>query len=286
MLKFSIIIPIFNAAETLAETLQSVKKQSFADWEIVAVNDGSTDGSNAIFKDEMADHENAIIITQENCGLGAARNTAAKNATGDWLVFLDADDFWSANKLAVLAAEIESNPEAEFVYHAIFERNPKGLLRERNFAPVESLEDFIKGGNPFVPSAAAIKKSIFNAGGAFVEDRTQVEDLLLWFRLFARKTVFLAIPKALTVYRVGHGVTANLEEHLQKVARAINQAEEEKLISAAQKATFLARKNYEAARQLHKEGKFISALCFYELLKMKDVKTKVLIVACKAGISL
>ena len=284
MPKFSVIIPIYNAAETLAETLQSVKQQSFADWEIVAVNDGSNDDSATIFADEMADAENAIIIAQENCGLGAARNTAAKNATGDWLIFLDADDFWSANKLALLANAISENPSAECVYHAIFERYPNGKLRGRSFTPVANLHDFIHRGNPFVPSALALKKTVFDAAGGFIEDRTQVEDLLFWIRLFARKTEFLALSKALTVYRVGHGVTANLQDHLQKVTSAINQALAENLITQEQKTALLKRKNYEAARQLHKQGNCKEALSYYKMHLGGGVKKSVLLAFCTLGI--
>ncbi len=281
---FSVLIPAYNAAQTLAETLQSVAKQSFADFEVIVVNDGSTDNTEAIITHEAPAFKQFKSLAQTNRGLGHARNAAANLASGTWLVFLDADDVWAANKLQILREAIAGNPAAEFVYHPIFEKYPNGHLRKRKFIPVKNMDDFVRSGNPFVPSALAMKKEVYAAAGGFVEDRTQVEDLYLWFKLLAEKCVLLALHKPLTVYRVGAGVTANLAEHLQKVERACRVAQASGHITQHQAETFLQHKNYEAARQLHKLGKFDEALGFYNRIAQPLIKTKVLWFLAKKGI--
>ena len=285
MPKFSVIIPVYNAAATLPQTLESVAKQSLADFEVVLVDDGSTDNSAEIVISETKGWENGQVISQENMGLGNARNVAAKAARADWLVFLDADDYWAADKLSVLNDAIRQNPNAELFYHPIFEKYPNGNMRKRAFWEVSNLADFVEKGNPFVPSAVAIKRDVFFKAGGFAEDRNQVEDLLLWFKLLAGGINVHAMNRPLTVYQVGVGVTGNLMEHLEKVKKALSSAREAGFISEAHEATFLQRKNYEVARQLHKLGDFAKAGEFYALLPELSLKKRLLKALCKLKIS-
>ena len=273
---FSVIIPVYNAAATLPQTLESLARQSFKDFEVLVVNDGSTDNSLEILKTETKEWTNIHIINQENKGLGHARNTAAGKAKGDWLAFLDADDYWASDKLLTHAQYIANHASAEFIYHAIFERYVNGRMRKRKVLTVHSLDEFVAKGNPFVPSALAIKRIVFLDAGGFIEDREQVEDLLLWFRLLHKKVDLLAINRPLTVYSMGAGVTGNLEEHLQKVKQAADQARQEELINQRQFAHFLDRKNFEAARQLHKLGQFEEANLYYNKCTLPDLKAKIL----------
>lgn len=274
---FSIIIPVYNAANTLAQTLQSVIDQSYTNYEVCLVNDGSTDDSAAIIEEYLANHHNFSVINQKNRGLGQARNCAAIAAKGEWLVFLDADDYWAPHKLQLLANAIALNPQFAFIYHQIFELYPNGRMRARNFWQVNSVEEFIAKGNPFVPSAIAIKKDIFLAANGFVEDRNQVEDLVLWLRFFNAKISMLALATPLTIYRMATGVTGRLEDHLQKVEGALQLAIQEKLITPAQYQLSISRKYYEAARQLHKLGEHEKAKSFYLKGGRKSLTTLLLI---------
>jgi glycosyltransferase involved in cell wall biosynthesis len=280
MPQFSIIIPVYNASATLAETLASVAKQSFTDFEVILVDDGSTDDSAQIITTETKEWPNVRVIAQENKGLGNARNVAAKIATGHWLVFLDADDYWAAEKLAVLSQAILRHPETELFYHPIFEKYPNGNMRKRAFWEVNSMNDFIEKGNPFVPSAMAIKRDAFLEAGGFIEDRNQVEDLLLWLKLLAGGINVQAINRPLTVYQMGVGVTGNLMEHLEKVKKALISARKGGYISGEQEATFVQRKNYEAARQLHKLGEFEIAIEYYTKVEKQSAKKRVLVNLC------
>lgn len=101
-MRFSIIIPVYNVEKFLRRCLDSAFGQKFSDYEVVAINDGSTDSSMRILENYQIEHPDLKIIHQENKGLGGARNTGIKNAKGDFLVFLDSDDYISANMLKTL----------------------------------------------------------------------------------------------------------------------------------------------------------------------------------------
>lgn len=91
---FTIVIPVFNVIEYLSQCVQSVLSQEFYNYEIILVDDGSTDGSGERC-DELARHDNRIrVIHQENQGLSAARNTGICAAGGKYVIFLDSDDYW------------------------------------------------------------------------------------------------------------------------------------------------------------------------------------------------
>ena len=99
MPKFSIIIPVYNVAPYLRECLDSVLAQSYEDWEVVAVDDGSTDGSSEILREYESKDSRFTVIRQGNAGVSAARNTALKIASGDYLVYVDGDDYLSDDYL-------------------------------------------------------------------------------------------------------------------------------------------------------------------------------------------
>lgn len=283
---FSVIMPVFNAEKTVAEAVHSILTQSFTNWELVVTNDGSTDSSLDILAAETEKLENVSLLDQENQGLGAARNAAVQKSSGKWLVFLDADDYWASNKLAELQIAIHSNAAAEVIYHPIMELMPNGLMRKRRFWTVHSNKELLQKGNPLVPSAVAIKRDVFLKHGGFIKDRDQVEDLMLWFRLFDAGTTFGVIHKPLTVYRIGSGVTSNLEDHLIKVFRAVDEAVDAGIIPASVLSAFKQRKYYEAARQLHKMGAFKDALNYYNLSEAKDAKYHLFQAFCRLGIRL
>ena len=102
MVKISIIIPVYNTASYLKESLDSVLKQSFTDIEMICVNDGSTDNSLKMLESYQSNDDRITIISQENKGLSAARNAAMKKATGEYVLFLDSDDYLEDESLIEL----------------------------------------------------------------------------------------------------------------------------------------------------------------------------------------
>ena len=115
MIKFSIIIPVYNVAPYLRECLDSVLAQTFTDWEAICVDDGSTDGSGAILDEYAAKDSRFKVIHQQNAGVSAARNAALDAMKGEWVGFLDADDIYRSNTLDVCCEAIELSPEIDCV---------------------------------------------------------------------------------------------------------------------------------------------------------------------------
>jgi glycosyltransferase involved in cell wall biosynthesis len=121
----SVILPAYNAADTIAAAVGSVREQTFHDWELIVVDDGSSDGTWDVVSSLTADsdHEHAIRLEQ-NQGLAAARNTAIARARGEWIALLDADDTWTPEKLDRCMTYLDEHPDLRVVY------SPMAAVRE------------------------------------------------------------------------------------------------------------------------------------------------------------
>ena len=106
-MKFSIIVPIYNVEQYLPKCLGSLREQTFQDFEVICVNDGSQDGSVAIAESWVGQVSNARLISQPNAGLSAARNTGLEVAKGEYVLFLDSDDWLEPSALQILAESLE-----------------------------------------------------------------------------------------------------------------------------------------------------------------------------------
>ena len=107
---FSVVIPLYNKADYINKSIESVLNQSFVDFELIVVDDGSTDTSAEIAQSFLTDDHK--LIRQQNTGVSAARNTGVANARHELIAFLDADDWWEPDFLQEMKFLIESHPEA------------------------------------------------------------------------------------------------------------------------------------------------------------------------------
>lgn len=112
---FSIIIPLYNKAKYICKSIDSVLVQSFDDFEIIVVDDGSTDDSKSIVQNHYKHLDNLSIITQTNAGPAAARNAGVKYASGDWVLFLDADDLLLPGALDIFSSLIKKNRGIDYI---------------------------------------------------------------------------------------------------------------------------------------------------------------------------
>lgn len=120
-MKFSVIIPVYNVELYLRECLDSVLNQTFADWEAICVNDGSTDGSASILDEYALKDERIVVVAQSNAGTAAARNTGMKVAKGDYIFFLDGDDWLESNTLQSIADQLDGEDVLCFSGRRYFE---------------------------------------------------------------------------------------------------------------------------------------------------------------------
>ncbi len=127
---FSVIMPLYNQEQFVAESIQSILDQTFGDWELIIIDDGSTDRSGAIAESFAAKDDRITVLHQANAGCAGARKTGIARATGTWLAYLDSDDLWFPDTLASYAAHIEQHPEAEFVYGYRHRLNEDGTVTE------------------------------------------------------------------------------------------------------------------------------------------------------------
>lgn len=109
----SVIIPLYNKENTIERTIRSVFSQSFTDFELIIVDDGSTD--NSVAEVERIEDDRILLIRQKNGGPGKARNSGAKIAKGDWILFLDADDELIGNALSLMMDEVKKYPDADII---------------------------------------------------------------------------------------------------------------------------------------------------------------------------
>ena len=251
-MKLSVIIPAYNAAATLSEALHSVEQQHVQPFEVVVVNDGSTDDTERVVQSFM-DRLPLVCVHQENAGLGAARNAGMRAAKGAAWVFLDADDVWGSNKLAHARDHLMRFPKVQWFYTPIFEWSPGADgegMRMRACPKIRSVEDFLAF-NPIVPSTVVMRS---NTAFTWEEDRDMQEDVGAYLALFTEGIMPMKIPHCATKYRLDFGMTADAEGHVDKVMRAVKKSRELDHINDAQFALYEVRKAYELARTFKKRG--------------------------------
>ena len=218
MNKVSIIIPVFNYAFVIAETLRNLLDQSHQNWEAIIVDDGSTDNSREIIEGFTQVDSRFHYFYQENQGVSIARNFGLAKATGDFYQFLDGDDLLSEKKLSLQLEHFKSNPQIDISYtdsYYFHTENPKLLspnmemdgrewmhkLQGRGYKTVRSLIDQ----NIAVISSPLIKASVvLNSGARFREGKAFLEDWEFWLKLaFADYSYhYLKNPDAFTSIRL------------------------------------------------------------------------------------
>jgi glycosyltransferase involved in cell wall biosynthesis len=171
--KISIIIPFFNSELTLARAVNSVISQKFSDWELILVNDGSTDNSEGIAKEYLKD-KRVSYLYQKNKGVSAARNAGASIAKGEWLVFLDSDDMLLLGTLCKMEAEIQQNPTCKYFHFGV--SYTKGNEREDWFPSHSSHLSKLAG-------SFLLKKSVFSKVGGYDEKLKFSENTELFHRI-------------------------------------------------------------------------------------------------------
>ena len=201
-MKVSVIVPVFNGEKYLAWTLESIFNQSYTNIEIVAVNDGSTDGTAEL----LGSYEDRItVINQENRGVSCARNAGVDAATGEFIAFLDQDDVWLSHKLKKQIDVCRHDRGISFVYSDVNIIDNNGeIIEEKGMQSwdLDWMKPFIKGKLPPLPSTVMMKKDLFLRHGGFSPDfiGNAHEDLELWSRL-CRVADFFFIPEPLVQYR-------------------------------------------------------------------------------------
>jgi alpha-1,6-rhamnosyltransferase len=187
----SAIMPVYNAARFLEESLGSLLAQDYRPFEVIVCNDGSTDESAKILRR----HGSITVLTQPNRGAAAARNAAANAAKGQLLAFFDADDRWPANRLTLQASFLQEHPDIGCV-----------LGRQEWMHPPPWLtRDVVHGDLDGIPLLSAmIRREVFERVGGFDTSFTHSEDMDLLFRL-REQNIRMEVLREIVLFRRFHG---------------------------------------------------------------------------------
>lgn len=182
----SIAVPLFNKRDYIGDSLATVARQSFSDYEIVVVDDGSTDGSASIVK--ALDIPNLKLISQANAGVSAARNRCLAEASSEFVAFLDADDLWMPDHLKHLWNLHLAYPDARLLANSFWKvsnSSARDVLSPK--ANYRKLDDFFLGaatGRSWIfTSAAMVHRDACLSLGGFQVGESRGEDIDLWIRM-------------------------------------------------------------------------------------------------------
>ena len=202
--RVTIIIPAYNRADYINQTIDSVLNQSFQDFELIVVDDGSTDGTYEKIKAYGSQLTLLEHSGHENRGQSASINKALKVASGKYIIILDSDDFWELNKLQIQVDYLEANPEIGLVYTNGYGTDSHGEItykyhsadhQEPNDPNAVLLDCYMA-----LPVNAMVRKSVYDAVGFFNEEYRAAQDHDMLIRI-AEKCRFDYLPDFLFYYR-------------------------------------------------------------------------------------
>jgi glycosyltransferase involved in cell wall biosynthesis len=202
---FSIIIPTYNRSKKLKQAIDSVLAQTFTDFEILVIDDGSTDDTPEI----IAEYKDQRIIYQWDTNSGGParpRNRGLKIAKGEWICFLDADDWWTPNKLEACLDYIKMG-NVDFIYHDLFIVREKRTFWDSRVIKSEQIKNpvlinLLVNGNVIANSSVVVRKRLIDEIGGINEDPKMIaaEDYHAWLRIARLTDLFQYVPKSLGYY--------------------------------------------------------------------------------------
>jgi glycosyltransferase involved in cell wall biosynthesis len=222
MPQISVIIPAYNAERTIRETIESVQRQTFQDFDLIVINDGSKDRTVELV--QSIQNERLKIFSYENGGLPVARNRGISRATGEFIAFLDADDLWTPDKLELQLTALKQHPEAGVAYSwtCFMDVNEQGEAVSFLPSPQYSFKgnvyekllvsDFIHSG-----SNTLIRRQAITSAGEFDPTLRSCEDWDYWLRL-ATRWHFVVVPKHQIFYRRTPGAMSSKVEVMKEAA--------------------------------------------------------------------
>lgn len=202
---FSVVIPLYNKSYGIVKAIESILNQSFkVDYEIIIVNDGSTDDS-VLKVQKYLKYSNINLINQQNSGVSVARNVGIKKSKFNYICFLDADDWWNDNYFSTLSKLIENNPKEVFFLMGYSKVSADCFKDIRISSRVEIFNSFGKSffnTRGLVTPSIAVKKDILLSEGLFPEGIALTEDLYLWSKIILKYNVVYSPEIVSNIYYV------------------------------------------------------------------------------------
>jgi glycosyltransferase involved in cell wall biosynthesis len=212
----SVVIPAYNAADHLAATLESVRRQTLSDWELLVIDDGSTDGTARLVRDAAAVDPRIRLLTGPNGGVSRARNRGAAESRAPLIAFLDADDRWAPTALAEHLAHFQADPGLGVSFARVElltpEGRPTGKICRTPLRPLEAAE-LLAENLTITTSNWVVRRCLFEQVGGFLEGLNHSEDLEWLLRVRCTTPWRIqAVGRVLTFYRTtGGGLSSQLD---------------------------------------------------------------------------
>lgn len=211
-MKFSVVICTYNYAHLLPDALRSVAAQTFRSFELLVVDDGSTDNTEKVVEQFHPQFESLRYLKKPHTGPADSRNAGVQAATGTHIAFLDADDLWSSHYLEAMQKAFSENPQAELALcEPIFVRSEKGVVTDATFrhglprlcGPVRSARELFDVIQTFSPSGMVLARDLYSRTGPFdVQSFGWFSEDVDWlFRALQAKTFCVCLPQRLYLYR-------------------------------------------------------------------------------------
>lgn len=232
----SVIIPAYNAERYLDETIQSVINQSYHNWELIIVNDGSSDKTASITKTWTEKDKRIQCINKLNTGVSDSRNIGIENAKGEIIFFLDADDVWDPNNISEKLKRFDQN-NISAIYSAceLIDENTKSLTRNLQGSEDLSLKDMLllKGNYITAPSGIAVKTNVARKIDGFDKNLSNNADQDFFIRILAGGYKIGYLNETLWKYRMHHaGMSKNVSLLEKDILFMFNKAAKNKLFES------------------------------------------------------
>lgn len=220
--RISIVIPTYNRASDLERALKSLKAQTFINWEVLIVDNQSVDNTDEVVSG-FSDPRMKLFKIDNDGVIAASRNLGIREASGEYIAFLDSDDWWKPKKLEESVKYLETG--ADIVYHELFlvtQSNQHFFWRRARSRDLRSpvFNDLIENGNTLLNSSVVVKRSILNEINGFSESREliAIEDYDGWLRAAQITEKFKRINKPLGYYWLGGGNSSSPEQTLRTIS--------------------------------------------------------------------
>lgn len=256
----SIIIPTYNHGNYIGKCIESIICQTYNNWEAIIVNNNSTDNTIEIIKN-FNDNRISVLNINNQGIIAKSRNIGIQHAKGDYIAFLDSDDWWYSNKLDVIMSKKE---DADFIYHHLdIYRNDKKTNKKHRVRPLKTpvFEDLMINANAITNSSVVVKKNILLKAGSLSEDveLKAVEDYDLWLKISRVTNSFLLIPEYLGGYLISGSNSSNISlEMIDKIDAVYNK--NVNYLNKKLKIQAYYTKEYTIGRYLFNLGSYSKAL--------------------------
>lgn len=224
-MKISVIVPVYNAANYIAKCIQSVQNQTFSSWELILIDDGSQDNSLDIIRRFAIEDDRIKVIHQENSGAGMARNNGIENARGDYIVFLDSDDYISEKYLSLLSSH---NEDVVFIDVEAVDEGGNVVRREylsqyKNMDKDDFLRAQMTGKINWGGVRKVVKRKIIDANNIRYSDHKVGEEALFTYSsVFNSKTIgFIEKPVYFYIQRADSLSHTKIDDPWGEVALAL-----------------------------------------------------------------